>query len=73
MAKNSIDVRAIRRNLGLTQDQFSRRFQINIGTLREWEQGRCAPQGPSRVLLFVISQAPEIVEQAVKTMSAVAA
>src|SRR5918998_3808790 len=30
--------RVIRQNLGLTQEQFARQFQIPLGTLRDWEQ-----------------------------------
>jgi len=39
----------------LTQDEFSTGFQILIGTLRDWEQGRCEPDQPSRAYLTVIA------------------
>ena len=32
--------KTLRRALGLTQEEFSTRFHIPIGTLRDWEQGR---------------------------------
>ena len=33
-------VKVIRRALELTQEEFAVRYQIPIGTLRDWEQGR---------------------------------
>jgi putative transcriptional regulator len=36
-------VRVIRRALGLSQETFSARFHIPLGTLRDWEQGRKDP------------------------------
>ena len=32
-------VRTLRRVLGLTQEEFAARYQIPLGTLRDWEQG----------------------------------
>ena len=32
-------VKVMRRALGLTQEEFSARFRIPLGTLRDWEQG----------------------------------
>ncbi|MBY0448064.1 MAG: helix-turn-helix domain-containing protein, partial [Hyphomonadaceae bacterium] len=40
-------VKIIRRALGLTQEEFAQRFQIPLGTLRDWEQGRSAPDKPA--------------------------
>ncbi|HET6234396.1 MAG TPA: XRE family transcriptional regulator [Acetobacteraceae bacterium] len=31
-------LKIIRRALGLTQEEFARRFQIALGTMRDWEQ-----------------------------------
>lgn len=60
----SVDVAAIRRKLGLTQAAFASRFGVPIGTLRDWEQGRRAPEGPARSLLMVIDREPKAVERA---------
>ena len=51
-------VRTLRRALGLTQEEFSARYRIPLGTLRDWEQGRCEPDGPSRAYLMVIAHNP---------------
>jgi putative transcriptional regulator len=59
-----IDVKTIRRRLKLTQDEFSRRFGIPQGTLRDWEQGRRRPEGPARAFLLVIQHEPKAVERA---------
>jgi putative transcriptional regulator len=65
----SIDVRGLRQELGLSQPEFAGRFGLNLATLRQWEQGRYAPDGAARVLLMVIRHAPEAVEQAVAAAS----
>ncbi len=49
----------IRRALDLAQEEFSSRFHIPLGTLRDWEQGRAEPDQPSRAYLTVIARDPE--------------
>jgi putative transcriptional regulator len=58
-----VDVAAIRRRTGLSQDAFSRRIGVSSGTLRNWEQGRRSPEGPARVLLAMLDRNPRIVEE----------
>jgi len=55
------DPRAIRRRLGLTQEQFAARFGVALGALRDWEQGVHAPDRTARTLPRVIDQNPEAV------------
>jgi putative transcriptional regulator len=57
-------VKVIRRALGLSQDDFATRYQIPIGTLRDWEQGRATPDQAARAYLKVIARNPEIVRKA---------
>ena len=59
-----IDVKAVRKRLGLSQVAFAARFGFSVGTLRDWEQKRRRPEGPARVLLTVIDREPEAVERA---------
>ena len=59
-----VDVKAIRKRLGMTQTSFAARFGISLGALRDWEQNRRQPEGPARVLLTVIDHEPEAVERA---------
>lgn len=53
-ATTSIDVRAIRRRTGLSQAKFAELLDIELSTLRNWEQGRRQPTGPARALLRAI-------------------
>jgi putative transcriptional regulator len=62
----TVDVRAIRTRLGLTQEAFAGRFGFSIKTLRHWEQGRRAPEGPARAYLLVIDRDPEAVLRALQ-------
>ena len=61
-----IDVRAVRRRLGLSQSEFASKFGFQPATLKNWEQGRTRPDGPARVLLTVIARHPEAVEDALR-------
>jgi putative transcriptional regulator len=58
-----VEVEPIRKRLGLTQANFARFFGLNVSTVRDWEQGRRAPEGPARMLLAVIARHPEIVHE----------
>ena len=57
-------VKTLRRALALTQEEFAERYHIPIGTLRDWEQGRCEPDQPARAYLTVIAHDPEGVKRA---------
>jgi putative transcriptional regulator len=57
------DPREIRQRLGLTQREFSRQFQIALGTLRDWEQGARRPDSAAKAYLRVIAAAPDAVRQ----------
>lgn len=65
----TVDVRELRRKLGLSQAAFAAKFGFQPATLRNWEQGRTRPDGPARVLLVVIAQHPEAVEDALRRAS----
>lgn len=58
----SVDVRTIRENLGLSQADFAARFGLELDTIRNWEQGRYAPDRAAVVLLAVIEHHPEAVD-----------
>lgn len=60
-------VRTLRRALGLTQEEFAARYQIPLGTLRDWEQARTAPDQPARAYLKAIAGDPEGVRRALDT------
>jgi putative transcriptional regulator len=48
----------LRRALSLTQEEFAFRYQIPLGTLRDWERGRTEPDQPARAYLKVIAGDP---------------
>ena len=60
--------RTVRRALGLTQEEFARRFHIPLGTLRDWEQGRAEPDQTARAYLKVIAGDAEGVRRTLETM-----
>jgi putative transcriptional regulator len=58
--------KTLRRALGLTQEEFAARYQIPLGTLRDWEQGRAEPDQPARAYLKAIAGDPEAVHRALR-------
>ena len=60
----TVDVRAIRSRLSMTQEQFAGRFGFSINTLRHWEQGKRIPDGSARAYLVVIDREPGAVQRA---------
>ena len=61
----AIDVKAIRKKTGMSQQAFCATFGIALGTLRHWEQGLRSPRGPARVLLKVVDHDPKAVIHAI--------
>ena len=55
---DAVHVKDIRKKTGLTQEKFCRLINVNLGTLRNWEQGRREPTGPAKALLRAISNDP---------------
>jgi DNA-binding transcriptional regulator YiaG len=58
-AATEIDVALLRKRLNLSQPVFARLFNLPVGTLRDWEQGRRAPEGAARALLKIIEKEPQ--------------
>lgn len=65
-ARRVPDVRALRRRLQLTQEQFARRFHLSVGAVRDWEQKRNQPDHAAQALLRVIEFDPLVVERALE-------
>ena len=59
--KKTPRAKIIRRALGLSQEDFAAKFNIPVGTLRDWEQGRCEPDQAACAYLKVIASAPDTV------------
>jgi putative transcriptional regulator len=60
-------VKVMRRAMGLTQEDFSARFRIPLGTLRDWEQGKTQPDQAARAYLTVIAHDPEAVRRGLQS------
>lgn len=53
------DVRAIREELGLSQQAFASVYHIPLATLKGWEQGRRQPDATASAYLSVIARLPQ--------------
>ena len=51
-------IKALRSKLGLSQPKFAALLHVDVGTLRNWEQGRREPTGPAKALLTAIRRDP---------------
>lgn len=60
-ATPAVEVKAIRAKTKLSQAQFARLLNVDVATLRNWEQGRRNPQGPARALLKAVDRNPKAV------------
>jgi putative transcriptional regulator len=58
------NIKAIRKKMDLTQEQFAALIGVNVRTLQNWEQGRRTPHGPALALLKVAKAEPESVYKA---------
>ncbi len=61
----SIDVKAIRKKTGMSQQKFCSTFGISLGALRHWEQGLRNPRGTARVLLKVVEHNPDAIIESI--------
>jgi putative transcriptional regulator len=61
---DAVKVKEIRNATGLSQQKFAKLIDVQVGTLRNWEQGRRDPTGPARALLRAINADPKHVLKA---------
>jgi putative transcriptional regulator len=66
-----IDVKAIRKKTGLTQERFAETYGFSLSTLKNWESNRREPEGSAKAYLLVINERPNLVRKALT--SAIAA
>jgi len=52
-------IKELRETTGLSQLKFALLLDVDVGTLRNWEQGRRAPTGAARALLRAIKKDPQ--------------
>ncbi len=58
------DIKAIRKRLNVSQNEFATMIGVSKSTLQNWEQGRREPDGPARALLQVADKNPKAVFEA---------
>ena len=61
-----VDVKAIRKQVKMSQAQFSRTYGISKRALQEWEQGGRQPDSAARAYLTVIAKEPAVVRRALR-------
>ena len=52
--------RRVRKKLGLSQSELSKRIEVPLDTIRNWEQGKRCPTGAAKSLLKILDNAPEM-------------
>lgn len=57
------DIKQIRKRVGLSQVIFASSLGVSKKTVEAWERGINSPEGPSRRLLQLIRDNPEVIEQ----------
>ena len=61
---DALGIKEIRKATKLSQPKFARIIDVQVGTLRNWEQGRREPTGPAKALLRAIRKDPDHVLEA---------
>jgi putative transcriptional regulator len=65
----SIDVKRIRRKLGLTQAAFANAYGLSLDAVKNWETGRRVPDRSAVTLLTIIDRNPKAVIKALRQES----
>lgn len=60
----TVNVKKIRRRLGLSQQSFAQTYGFALSAVRDWEQGRRRPERSARILLKIVEREPEAVTRA---------
>lgn len=53
------NIRAVRRHMGMTQEQFAEAYGLSVTSVRDWEQGRHVPESAALSYLRMIALDPE--------------
>jgi putative transcriptional regulator len=68
-----VDVRAVRRKLGMSQEAFASEFSFTLVQIRDWEQGRSRPLDNARAYMLLIDRRPDVVRKILAELRAEAA
>ena len=61
------DVVALRRFVGLTEEELAQAMGVSMQTLSSWEQGRSKPEGPAIALLRIAARHPRVLRENLQT------
>jgi putative transcriptional regulator len=64
----TVDVKAIREDLNMTQEEFANVYGFAVSAVRNWEQGRRTPDRAARLLLKIIEKKPEVVKDVLQEL-----
>ena len=64
-----IDVKQIRKNLGLSQAKFSQTFAISLSTLQKWEAKTRKPDSAAKAYLLLIAEHPKMVKNTLENVA----
>ena len=59
-----VNVKKIRTQLGMSQENFAQTYGFALSAVRDWEQGRRQPERSARILLKVVEKEPDAVTRA---------
>ncbi len=63
--RSAVQVQAVRRARDMTQAVFAETYNIALGRLRDWEQGRFVPDAMAQSYLALIHRMPHAVEETI--------
>jgi putative transcriptional regulator len=66
VVRKPVDVAAVRKATGLSQDRFAAEFGLAVAAVRAWEQKLRTPDLAAQTLLRVIEADPEAVKRAIR-------
>jgi putative transcriptional regulator len=66
VVRKPVDVAAVRKATGLSQDKFAAEFGLAVAAVRAWEQNLRTPDLAAQTLLRVIETNPEAVKRALR-------
>ncbi len=55
-------IQAIRKNMNLSQSVFAKLLNVSPSSVRQWEQGKRKPTGPTKVLLELLEKSPHLLD-----------
>ena len=64
-----VDIKALRKKLGLTQREFAEKYHLSFQVVRSWEQLEKKPSGAAKLLLFLIDKIPQAIGNELEKLS----